>query len=45
MNWLLTRLVRYLLGSAAVAGITDDMMDGLALAIQEEAARVLAQEP
>lgn len=43
MNWLLKRAARWLLGPAAVDGITDDMLDGLTLAIHEEAARLAAQ--
>lgn len=44
MNWLLARIIGYLLGPAAVAGITDERMDGLTLAIDEEFARLNAQE-
>lgn len=40
MNKLLSKLIRYLLGPAAVDGITDEMLNGLELAIQEEAARL-----
>lgn len=44
MTWLFKKIVRYLLGPAAVDGITDDMMDSLILAMNEESARVQAQD-
>jgi hypothetical protein len=37
MNWLLARLFRLLIGPVSM---TDDLMDGITLAIQEEAARL-----
>lgn len=44
MNWLLGRLVRYLLGPAALDGITDERLDGLTLAMDEEFALLMAQD-
>lgn len=44
MNRLLERLVRKLLGDGAIDGLTDERMDGIELAIQEEFARLKAQE-
>lgn len=43
MNWLLARLARLLLGPA-VTGVSDELMDGITLAIREEGERTLAQE-
>jgi hypothetical protein len=40
MNWLIRKLVRWLLGPAAVDGVSDEVMDGITLAIHEEAARL-----
>ena len=40
MNWLLSKLARYLFGP----GCTDELLDGVELAIQEEFALIMAQE-
>ena len=40
MNWLLSKLGRYLFGP----GCTDELLDGVELAIQEEFTRIMAQE-
>jgi hypothetical protein len=37
MNRLTRKLVRFLFGPAAVDGVTDEMIDGITLAIQQEA--------
>lgn len=44
VNWLLKRLARFLLGPA-VDGITDEMLDGITLAIHEEAALMGLTDP
>lgn len=44
MNWLLARLARLLLGNG-LTNVTDDLMDGITLAIEEEFALLLAQDP
>lgn len=41
MNWLLARLFTALFGPVSM---TDDLMDGITLAMAEEAARLAAQD-